>query len=344
MLLLPSLPSCFHNSISSHTDSISNTSCMPQNLITTVYQTRICKAAAFMTLTWSKTHSSHSLTINIDSSFTVSIPISPSSLFSSFFFGNKPGSKPISLPNHNCRHKPKLLWDFTRAHFAGASAEPVSNFYLAVSHASRIEFFIGDLQEDALRRLGAAPALKKEPALLSALVSRREHVFGQRSYATKAEFLGANHEIVIECAGGALRVKVDGVVGLVVKRLAWKFRGNERISVGGADVEFYWDVFNWVGGEGKEGGGSHGVFVFQVGDGGVWPELAGPEKRLMRKSFSTGGSSSSSPGNWSVLQWAEERSEGSRSCSSSSSSYSSASSSSCRSGGFSLLLYAWRTD
>lgn len=138
-------------------------------------------------------------------------------------------------------------------------------------------------------------------------------------------------------------MKVNGKVSLVVKRLAWKFRGKERILVDGSEVDFYWDVFDWVfGSGGAGGGGGHGVFVFQVGDGGVvWPEMVGPEKRLMRKSFS----SSSSPGNCSVLQWAEERSDcggRSRSCSSSSSSSSFVSSSG--SGGFSLLLYAWRTD
>ncbi|XP_058073750.1 uncharacterized protein LOC131222620 [Magnolia sinica] len=341
-MLLPTLPSCFNNNNNNHSNSnLTNTPTtqtkMPQNLITTVYQTHICNTPAFLTLTWSKTQTSHSLTINIDSSFSLSISLSPATSFS--FFRNKPGSKPISLPHHQCRHKPKLYWDFTRARFSPASAEPVSNFYLAISHAASIDFFIGDLREDALRRSGAIPPLPTEPALLS----RREHMFGQRTYTTKARFLGSNHEIGIECTGGALRVRVDGEVGLVVKRLAWKFRGNERISVGGSDVEFYWDVFNWVCGPGSGGGGAHGVFVFQVGDGGVWPEMVGAEKRLMRKSFSSGSATSaSSPGSWSVLQWTEERSDGSRSCSSSSSSYSS-SASSFKSGGFSLLLYAWRT-
>lgn len=146
---------------------------------------------------------------------------------------------------------------------------------------------------------------------------------------SRAHFLGSKHEIGIECSGGVLKVKVDGVISLVVKRLAWKFRGNERITVGGVEVDFYWDVFNWVNNNNSStyNGNRHGVFVFQVGDSGVWPEMVGSEKRLMRKSLSPSGSGSASlpamtslsPSQScsSVLQWAEESSDGGRSsCSS----------------------------
>lgn len=162
---------------------------------------------------------------------------------------------------------------------------------------------------------------------------------------SRAQFLGSKHEIGIECSGGVLKVKVNGETSLVVKRLAWKFRGNERIIVGGVEVEFFWDVFNWVNNCGANSSG-HGVFVFQVGDGGVWPEMVGPERRLMRKSLSAAAASSAlppiflspSPSCSSVLQWAEESSDGGRSsCSSTRSCGSSGA-------GFSLLLYAWRRD
>lgn len=67
-------------------------------------------------------------------------------------------------------------------------------------------------------------------------------------------------------------MKVDGKTNLVVKRLAWKFRGNERIYVGRVELEFFWDVFSWVNNSDNNSNntnGGHGVFVFQVGDGGV---------------------------------------------------------------------------
>lgn len=155
--------------------------------------------------------------------------------------------------------------------------------------------------------------------------------------------MGSKREIEIElCSGEVLRVKMDGQVCLLVKRLAWKFRGNEKIFIDGVEVEFYWDVLSWV--VDSENGNGYGVFVFQVGDGGtVWPEMVGPEKKLMKKRLvgSTMASSITtlSPSNSGVLQWTEESSDGGRSSSSSSTR-------SCGSsnGGFSLLLYAWRRD
>ncbi|RVW74031.1 hypothetical protein CK203_055853 [Vitis vinifera] len=279
---------------------------MPQNLITCIYQTQLCNSPVHLTLTWSKTLFSHSLTIYAADTFSITISLYPST-FS--FLRNRPGSKSIHLTHHHYQ-KIKLYWDFTRAEFSESSAEPESCFYIAISSNARVEFFLGDLRDEFTQRSGAAWIRHSaEPTLLS----RREHV------------------------------KVNGETSLVVKRLAWKFRGNERIMVGGVEVEFFWDVFNWVNNCGANSSG-HGVFVFQVGDGGVWPEMVGPEKRLMRKSLSSSASSalqpislSPSPSCSSVLQWAEESSDGGRSsCSSTRSSGSGA--------GFSLLLYAWRRD
>ncbi|KAJ4968882.1 hypothetical protein NE237_015583 [Protea cynaroides] len=314
------IPSCFTSSKQSSYDTQK-----PQNLITCIYQTQLCNFATLVTLTWSKTLVSHSLTIHAADSFSVSLSLCPTS-FS--FFRNRPGSKSISLTCHH-HHRVKLYWDFTRAEFNGNSAEPASSFYIAIACDGCIEFFLGDLRDDALRRITRATRIS--PSAEPALQSRREHVFGRKNFMTTAQISGSKHEIEIECNRGVLRVKVDGEVGLIVKRLGWKFRGNERIAIGGLEVEFYWDVFNWVAGS-----GGHGVFVFQVGDGGVWPEMMGPEKRLMRKISSSAMSLSPSPSCSSVLQWAEESSDGGRSsCSSTKSN---------GSGGFSLLLYAWKSD
>ena len=171
-------------------------------------------------------------------------------------------------------------------------------------------------------------------------------MFGSKSYVSRGEFMGSKHELEIElCSGEELRVKADGQVCLVVKRLAWKFRGNEKIFIDGVEVEFYWDVLNWVvNSEDGNGNNGHGVFVFQVGDGGaVWPEMVGPEKKLMKKRLVGPTMAPSifrtSPSSSSVLHWAEESSDGGRSsCSSSTRSCGSSN------GGFSLLLYAWWRD
>ncbi|OVA18854.1 Protein of unknown function DUF868 [Macleaya cordata] len=330
------IPSCFSNP-----NNLTNNSQTPQNLITCIYQTQLCDIPIYLTLTWSKSHLSHSLTIHASDSFSLTVSLYSSTLS---FFRNRPGSKSISLNRQN--HRVKIYWDFTRAEFIHNSAEPKSSFYIAITCNSQIEFFLGDLLGDAVRRCRAAKMCTfVEPTLLS----RREHVFGHQNYSTNVQLLGSRHEIGIVCSGGILKVKVDGVVSLIVKRLAWKFRGNERIKVGELEVEFYWDVFNWVvagGSGGGVNGGGYGVFVFQVGDdhGGVWPEMVGPEKRLMkRKSLSSSPSISLSPtpSCSSVLQWAEESSSdgGRSSCCSSSTTRSGGSS-----GGFSLLLYAWKSD
>lgn len=340
------IPACFSNpnTLSSENTATSTTP-MPQNLITSTYQTHLCNSPTQLTLTWSKALFSHTLTLfPSDNSFSTTISLYPST-FS--FFRTRAGSKSIHLTHHHYQ-KIKLHWDFTRAEFAGNSAEPDSSFYVAITFSSRLEFFLGDLRDELTRRVGVTG-----PRCYSAestLLSRREHVFGRTTYVTRAQFMRSKHEIEIDCGGGVLKVKVNGVTSLVVKRLAWKFRGNERIMISGVEVEFYWDVFNWVNkssGNSKSGGG-HGVFVFQIGDGGgIWPEMLGPEKRLMRKSFSGAAGEaavqppSPSPSCSSVLQWAEESSshEGGRSsCSSSTKSCGS------NGGGFSLLLYAWRKE
>ncbi|KAM7476915.1 hypothetical protein LguiB_024158 [Lonicera macranthoides] len=330
------IPACFSN----HNTNSNTSSQAPQNLITCIYQTQLCNSPTQLTLTWSKTLFSHSLTIHpSDHSFSISISLFPST-FS--LFKTRIGSKSIYLTHHNYQ-RIKLFWDFTRAQFAHNSAEPDSCFYIAIICNSRLEFFVGDLKDELTRR-SSLTGFHYLPN--STLLSRREHVFGHKSYITRAEFMGSKHEIGIECGGGVLTVKVDDETKLVVKRLAWKFRGNERMTIGGVEIEFYWDVLNWVVQSNNSNG--HGVFVFQVGEGGIWPETVGPEKRLIRKSLSLPagdptvlGSPASS---WSsVLQWAEESSDGgggrrSSSCSSSTTK------SSGSVGGFSLLLYAWRKD
>ncbi|KAK4339540.1 hypothetical protein RND71_041002 [Anisodus tanguticus] len=241
----------------------------------------------------------------------------------------------------------KIYWDFTLAKFNQNSAEPEGCFYIAIICNARLDFFLGDMLTELTGRARLVSGCCSGELTL---LSRREHVFGRRSYTTRARIMGVKHEFVIECGGGVLKVKVDGKTSLVVKRLGWKFRGNERILVGQVEVTFFGDVFNWVNKkcDYHNSGHGHGVFVLQVGDGGVWPEMGGAEKKLMRKSLSaTAGPtlaplsvsllSSPSPSCSSVLQWAEDNSECGRS------SWSSIRTSGS-SEGFSVLLYAWRKD
>ncbi|XP_014517941.1 uncharacterized protein LOC106775344 [Vigna radiata var. radiata] len=307
---------------SSSSSSSSYCSQVPQNVVTCIYQTQLCNSPTYLTLSWSKALFSHSLTVSAADAFSVTISLNSSTTLSFF---TRHGSKSI-------RHrKIKLHWNFTRAEFAQNSAEPDSRFYLAITHNGKLQFFLGDLLRDLTRRRKKLEGRGESDNLVEpVLLSRREHVFGSRCYVSRAVFMGSKHVIEIECGGGggAMRVKVDGETRLVVKRLAWKFRGFEKILIDGIEVEFYWDVLSWVVNDDGEKNG-HGVFVFQVGDGAVWPEMAVAEKKLIKKSVS--GSS--------VLQWAEESSEcGRSSCSSSTKSCAS------NATAFSLLLYAWTVN
>lgn len=363
------IPLCFFSQNPNHHKS-SSSSEMPQNLITCIYQTQFCNS--YLTLTWSKSRHSHSLTIHAPDFFSITISLHPNTTFpfNFFFFRARPGSKSVFLTDHG--KKLKLFWDFTRAQFNPNSAEPESNFYISITSNSRVEFFVGDLFDDFTRRSSlssSGPGFGN-----NSLLSRREHVFGNNYYVSRAEVMGSKHEFAVELCnsnsgGGVLKVKIDGEMKLVVKRLAWKFRGNERIIIGGGvEVEFYWDVFNWVVKKSNNNSvhGNYGVFVFQIGNNnnnnnGVWPEMVGAEKKLMMRKSSflssssagaargkiapammmTSSVSSSSPTTTcsSVLQWAEESSDcGRSSCSSTRSSYG------IGGGGFSLLLYAWRQD
>ncbi|KAK7337891.1 hypothetical protein VNO77_18480 [Canavalia gladiata] len=293
--------------------SSSSSSQVPQNVVTCIYQTQLCNSPTYLTLSWNRTFFSHSLTISATHIFSFTISLNSSSTFS--FFRTRHGSKSIH------HRKLKLHWNFTRAEFIQNSAEPESRFYLAISHNGKLQFFLGDLLHDLTRRHSVESTTGSGQKNDSVLLSRREHVFGRKSYMSRAVFMGSKHEIEIECGGGVLSVKVDGETRLVVKRLAWKFRGYEKIFIDGVEVDFYWDVLNWV-----VNGNGHGVFVFQVGDGSVWPEMVSAENKLIRKSVSAS----------SVLRWAEENSDCARtSCSSSTTSCATNATT------FSFLLYAW---
>ncbi|KAL1313105.1 hypothetical protein HN51_039673 [Arachis hypogaea] len=315
------IPACFSQSTTTSNQT------PPQNVVTCIYQTQLFNSSSsstYLTLSWSKTPFSHSLTIYAADIFTTTISLNPST-FS--FFRSPHGSKSIYYHQNHRRHKIKLQWNFSRTKFTQKSAEPDSCFYLAILCNGKIKFFIGDINYNILHNT-------QEKSVDPILLSRREHVFGSKSYVSRAVFMGCKHDIEIECSGGSLRVKVDSQLRLVVKRLAWKFRGNDKFFVDGVEVEFYWDVLSWVAnGDNNENsnssnGGRHGVFVFQVGgDGTVWPEMVGAEKKLMKKGLLPGSG---------VLQWAEETSDGGRTSSSSS-----ARSSASNGGAFSLLLYAW---
>eukprot|EP00249_Psilotum_nudum_P014111 c24674_g2_i1 orf=532-1245(+) len=210
-----------------------------QNVVTCLYQTKLAGFSPYVSITWFKNLIGQGLTVSIDlptAQFTCKMDIKP------WLFWKKQGLKSFDIGG-----KLDLLWDLSSAKYLG-SPEPREHFYVALVFNQEIVLLLGDMQKEALKKCCAIPA-----PIESALLSRKEHVFGRKFYSTKAQFgdSGRTHDIVIECHTGSekdprLYVRVDKHVVLRVKRLMWKFRGNQTIIVDGLPVEVFWDVHNWL--------------------------------------------------------------------------------------------------
>jgi hypothetical protein len=203
---------------------------------------------------------------------------------------------------------------------------------------------LGDMNKEAYAKTRAHQSPQPQ-----ALVLKREHVVAKNIYTTKARFGGRMRDIQIDCGYNddfsRLSFSVDNKRVLQIKRLKWKFRGNERIEVDGVPMQISWDVYNWLFESDTNDG--HAVFMFRFEEDeqdqlsvGHWAQqqqqqhhfwnfgMNGIEWRKMGKSFSSSSASMSSAGSCSssVMEWATmEESELTAGPS-----------------GFSLLVYAWR--
>lgn len=318
------------------------------NLTTFLYQTQ----AGFYSLTWSKTLFGHGHSFDLD--------FQPSSIDSNspsfhlrvkpFLFWNKQGSKKLM--------KTRVYWDLTRARF-GSGSDPVSGFYVVVVRDGEVSLLVGDLVKEAYVKTRAVR--RRECCQDQALVLKTEHVFcsgdENRVYSTKTKIGGRIREISIDCGvktDSNLSFNVDGKRVLQIKRLKWKFRGNERIDIGDDSVQVSWDVYNWLFEEQSKNRDykhkhKHGVFMFRFENeidceeqeeeeedrkmkiGVDWRRML--RKSLMRPARSSSLSSismssvSSSGCSSSVMDW--DNGEDSELCSG-------------FNGGFSLLVYVWK--
>ncbi|WVZ92751.1 hypothetical protein U9M48_038794 [Paspalum notatum var. saurae] len=171
-----------------------------------------------------------------------------------------------------------LAWDLSRARFPGSgSPEPSSAFFVAVVVDGEMVLAAGDLPDAAYRRTRARPP---PGAARPVLLSRREHVSlrdagagrgRSRSHTTWVNVQGKEREISVDLVARArgrdraatgrdkdkgkdkeradvgMSVSVDGERVLHVRRLRWKFRGSERVDLGGGDaVQVSWDLHNWL--------------------------------------------------------------------------------------------------
>ncbi|XAR69423.1 hypothetical protein NMG60_11000993 [Bertholletia excelsa] len=358
------LPSCFRPAQHHPTapEPATATSTNP-HLSTAVYQTEL----GLFSLAWSRTavfgrsldlqlflHRPLSTTAD-DSLFPPSLSPSLSSSVPSFhlhvrpfIFWNKHGSKKLTIATTATDRKTvQVFWDLSRAKF-GPRPEPESGYYIAVVVDGQLALLVGDSVNEAFAKTRVTKTRKSQ-----ALILRREHVYGHRSYTTKASFEGRTRSITIDCRLGddpnpRLCFSVDQKRVLRIKHLKWKFRGNERIEIDGVKIQVSWDVKNWFFEEDEDG---YALFMFRfpkLGLENAEDELTikhlndnggnvfGYEEKKMKKkgllrtarrSFSSSSSSlsSTSSGCGSVMEWESVEENELKEHS-----------------GFSLLVYAWK--
>ncbi|XP_010541582.1 PREDICTED: uncharacterized protein LOC104815002 [Tarenaya hassleriana] len=249
------------------------------NLTTCLYKTNL----GVFYVTWARTFFGHSVNLFLHSQdcYPHSSAASPLSLSASaadlslssavsfrlhlnpLAFWRRRGSKRVS-------QKVQIFWDLTRVKL-DSGPEPRSGFYIAVVVDGGMGLLVGDAVKEAYARTRAG-----RPTIPQALILRREHVVGNRVFCTKARIGGRNREISIDCQANEdarLCFGIDSKRVLQIKRLRWKFRGNERIEVDGVPVQISWDVYNWlfenkpavndVNGNGNCNGGGDAVFMFR---------------------------------------------------------------------------------
>lgn len=228
--------------------------------VSLLYLVEIANTTQNVDVSWSKTFSSHSLTIKFDNlkdkeqNHQVKIDLAGSS------FWAKKGLKSIEANGTRV----DVYWDFRQAKFSNFP-EPSSGFYVSLVSQNAVVLTIGDLKNEALKRT------KKNPSTTEAsLVSKQEHVHGKRVFYTRTAFGGEasrrENEVVIETSLSGpddpqMWITVDGSQAIRIMNLNWRFRGNEVVTVSdGVSVEIFWDVHDWLF---ESSGSSSGLFVFK---------------------------------------------------------------------------------
>ncbi|KAL8028781.1 hypothetical protein ABFX02_14G183400 [Erythranthe guttata] len=265
-------PSCFgENGVQVAAFSSSNTSgssgnynsrgaASPQNAVASIYQCKFHTKPCWITVTWIKNLMGQTLTVGIDdddnntNQSLCKMDIKP------WLFSKKKGSKVLEADSFRI----DVYWDLSSAKF-GPGPEPIEGFYVGIVFEKEMVLVLGDLRKEALKRTNCTPSLSRSVVL----VSKREHIFGKKVFATKAKFSDFTpaHDLVIECDNSMdepfLAIRLDSKLVVHVRRLRWKFRGNDTIRVDGVDVEVFWDVHNWLFGTTSFG---NGVFMFKTRD------------------------------------------------------------------------------
>ncbi|GJW82275.1 thiosulfate/3-mercaptopyruvate sulfurtransferase [Tanacetum coccineum] len=225
-----------------------------QNIVTCVYKCKLLGKSRLIIINWSKNLVGHCFSVEIEDltrKCLSRIDVKPS------LFTKRKGSKCVLVDFVTV----DVYWDLTNARF-GSSPEPVEGYYVGLGFKGEMVLLVGDLKKEVLKKTKYMPT--------SSRILKREHVYGKKVYATRAQFKdnGQIHDLRIECDTFGLDdpklvVRLDSKIVMQVKHLVWKFRGNSTISVDGIPVEVYWDVHNWLFGSPA----GNAVFMFQACSG-----------------------------------------------------------------------------
>ncbi|KAM3275575.1 hypothetical protein ACQJBY_044131 [Aegilops geniculata] len=273
-----------------------------------------------------------------DEEATIAVRVRP------WLFWRRRGSKRFHVHDRRI----DLAWDLTRARFASpGSPEPSSGYFVAVVVDGEMAVVAGDMAEEAYRKTKA----QRPTGPGHVLVSRREHVSMRdgghgRGHKTCVKVRGKEREISLDLvsrghgkdremdkekdkAEVGLSVSVDGERVLHIRRLRWKFRGSEKVDLGGGDrVQVSWDLHNWLFSAREPAltdaasvlaaasPPAHAVFVFrfelgETGGGEERDTAEAKEKELLDKARRGGaGVLSGYLGRWGRGDWSETSSNG----------------------------------
>ncbi|KAK1429186.1 hypothetical protein QVD17_11390 [Tagetes erecta] len=237
-----------------------------QTVVTNLYTTTLSTGIRHLiTVTWCRNTTTQGFEINSGDDPTTGFRLNTNSRF----FRKKKGSKSFEINDS----KFEVFYDLSSAQYA-TGAEPVERYYVVILVDSELGLFLGDMLEAFFKKV----KINKQNVKFN-LISRRECIYGNTLYSTKARFsdTGECHDILIQCTGEGngvvkrpcLLVSIDKRVVVRVKRLQWNFRGNQTIFVDGLSVDLMWDVHDWFFTSrcGSGSGSGHGVFMFRVRNG-----------------------------------------------------------------------------
>ncbi|KAJ6793134.1 uncharacterized protein M6B38_111160 [Iris pallida] len=97
------------------------------------------------------------------------------------------------------------------------------------------------VDDEAFLDVGKSPAISRRERMAAA---GKEERF---SYSSRASFRGEGGSISIDVERKEMRISVEGKRIVEVRRLQWKFRGSDRVELGGGDaVLVSWDLHDWL--------------------------------------------------------------------------------------------------